>query len=275
MAKWLRRVATQYLNLILAHIMMMIVIVFYPQHVGAVHMGSESQYIPRSRLRKGWITGMTHDMGRWVCNWHRPNCIPQNKPSHGDNGLSKLMYEMQRRIYRGWDMCMQTIAMQASNSTATKGARTSRFDTDSVDIGVDNRCSGCISHKIDDFEGPLTDTNRVIKGFGGTKTHNVKVGTLRWKWQDDEGTNHEFRIPNSYYIPSGKVRLLSPQHWSKAICGNNRKNVDAAGETTVGNRTTLFWGSGRYKLTIPMCPRTNVATFQTTPGYQQCKLFCQ
>jgi hypothetical protein len=66
------------------------------------------------------------------------------------------------------------------------------FDTDSGKIGVDNRCSGCISHQVDDFIGPIHDSQRSIKGFGGTRTTRVKIGTLRWKWADDEGKVHQF-----------------------------------------------------------------------------------
>ena len=174
-----------------------------------------------------------------------------------------------------WPLCMEIIAMQTSDSDAVKGARVSKFDTDSFSIGVDNRCSGCISHRIEDFEGRLIDTDKSVRGFGGTKTHNIKIGTIKWQWLDDKGAYHEFRIPKSYYIPSGKVRLLSPQHWARTIAGNNRDKGDVAGETTTRDKTTLFWGGGKYTLTIPMCIKTNVATFQTAPGYRGYQLFCQ
>ena len=36
---------------------------------------------------------------------------------------------------------------------------------------------------------------------------------------DDNGMQHKFRIPNSYYIPDGQLRLLSPQHWAKTQSG--------------------------------------------------------
>ena len=94
------------------------------------------------------------------------------------------------------------------------------FDTDSYDIGIDNRCSACISGTPEDFIGPLKDSTRTIKGFMGTKTTNVKVGTLLWKWLDDEGKLHQFHIPNSYFVPDCNVRLLSPQHWAKMIKDN-------------------------------------------------------
>lgn len=106
-----------------------------------------------------------------------------------------------------------------------------QFDTDSGQIGVDNRCSGCISHKIEDFTGPLMDTERYIRGFAGTKTTNVKVGTIIWRWDDDKGIRHKFVIPKSYYVPEGGVRLLSPQHWaqtqkdSKPIAGTGSKTT--------------------------------------------------
>ena len=88
---------------------------------------------------------------------------------------------------------MQAKANQAYDTTVT-------FDTDSGTIGVDNRCSGCISHIFDDFTGPVQKTSRAIKGFGGTKTINVWIGAyeLLWRWQDDEGVVNKFRIPNSY-----------------------------------------------------------------------------
>ena len=90
------------------------------------------------------------------------------------------------------------MAMQARSADATQ--RVIRFDTDSGPLGVDNRCSGCISSFVEDFEGPLYESGRIIKGFGGSRTHGVMTGTLAWKWLDDKGTEHKFRIPNSFYI---------------------------------------------------------------------------
>ena len=83
---------------------------------------------------------------------------------------------------------------------------------------------------------------------------------------DDTGVTH---------IPSGNVRLLSPQHWARAINGSNRTKSKSAGETTTADSTTLFWSNGRYRLTIPMCPKTNVATFKSAPGYKEYQAFCE
>ena len=92
----------------------------------------------------------------------------------------------------------------------------SRFDTDSYQIGIDNRCSACISHVRSDFVGELKKVNRTIKGFGGTSEYKVYQGTLKWSWCEDNEKVHEFLIPQSYYIKGGKSNLLSPQqHWAK------------------------------------------------------------
>ena len=79
---------------------------------------------------------------------------------------------------------MSVLAMQASATIAKE--RPVRFDTDSSHIGVDNRCSACISHMAVDFEvGTLKPCNRIVKGFGGSRVTDVKIGTLNWSWEDD------------------------------------------------------------------------------------------
>lgn len=47
-------------------------------------------------------------------------------------------------------------------STTTRYHINIRVDTDSEAVGVDNRATARISHKIGDLVGPLADTNRVI-----------------------------------------------------------------------------------------------------------------
>ena len=153
-------------------------------------------------------------------------------------------------------------------ATDTKYSNYIKVDTDSAPVGIDNRCSACISHRIEDFQGPVVACNRSIKGFGGTRTRNVQKGTIQWNWLDNEGTVHKFTIPNSYYVPDGNVRLLSPQHWAKTQ-GSKVK----ASETTDATSCTLSWGNQRYNLTVPM-DHNNVATFHLAPGYTKFHAFC-
>ena len=167
-------------------------------------------------------------------------------------------------------MAMTVLAMQANATIATE--RTTQFDTDSETIGIDNRCSGCISHVKEDFVGKLRPTDRVVKGFAGTRTMNVQVGTLRWSWEDELGKKHTFTIPNSYYVPDGRVRLLSPQHWSQTQTTGPER--DKCGEYTNGRECVLFWGGGKYKIRIPLGKKDNVATFTMASGFEKLRAFC-
>ena len=105
---------------------------------------------------------------------------------------------------------------------AIKRSNVVRFDTDSGPVGIYNRCTGCISHVAQDFIGQLRESGKSIKGFGGTRILNVKIGTILWRWMDDSGNVFKFTIPNSFYVPSGGVRLLSPQHWVKIQRGSKK-----------------------------------------------------
>jgi hypothetical protein len=116
------------------------------------------------------------------------------------------------------------------------------------------------------------ECNRAIKGFGGTRTMNVKTGTFRWSWENDQGQVHTFDIPNSYYVPDGNhVQLLSPQHWAQLQSSNRKSQTDCGGEhTNDGNECVLYWkGGGLHKRHIKLERKDNVATFSLAPGYKQ------
>ena len=184
----------------------------------------------------------------------------------------RLKHPSRGRHRRFVAMPMVLTAFSAAGATPIR-YQYSHFDTDSMPVGIDNRCTACISCDIADFDGELTPCNRTIRGFGGTTTTNVQKGTILWRWQDDEGLTHEHRIPNSYYVPAGKVRLLSPQHWSKEL------QKQKIGKTSPYSRTddrqcTLTWGNEKFRLTVPMDKLTNVATYHLAPGYKKFSAFC-
>jgi hypothetical protein len=149
-----------------------------------------------------------------------------------------------------------------------------KFDTDSSWVGVDCRASYCISCDRRDFPGELKPCSRSVEGFGGALHYNVWIGTLVWTWDDDEGMQHTFSIPNSYYIPDGKVKLLSPQHWVQSQRGaTTRRDM---GSITNGRETILFWNRGRCRRTIPLdVDGNNVATYQLSSGYTRYQAYCQ
>ena len=50
--------------------------------------------------------------------------------------------------------------------------------------------------------------------------------------------------------------------------------MQGTGSETLGDKVTLFWSNKRYKLTLPLCKKTNVATINSNPGYSKFNQFC-
>ena len=138
------------------------------------------------------------------------------------------------------------------------------MDMDARRIGIDNRCTACISHRKTDFIGDIHKTNQIITGFGGQKHDNISKGTIQWTVNDDNGQEQTFQIPNSYYAPAGGCRLLSPQHWAHEY---NKQTGKDAQETTTKENITLYWNNGRNKKTIKLDENGNVGNLYTKQGY--------
>ena len=148
--------------------------------------------------------------------------IRRNKQNNGAQG-PKARKGTNRRM--GGLLCHAAlIAMSTAASTTAGNSYTTcaPFDTDSRPAGIDNRCSGCISHDRNNFPGELRQCNRAIKVFGGERMFRVWIGTIQRHW-DDDGVTHRMLIPNLFYIPDGKVRLLSPQHWAQQRRNNDKR----------------------------------------------------
>jgi hypothetical protein len=146
------------------------------------------------------------------------------------------------------------------------------FHMDLAPISIANRCTGCISYQIEDFEAPLQEGNRAIKGFGGTRTRNIKIGTIIWRWNNDQGKQHKFVIPKSLYVPEGNICLLSPQHWVQTQ--KDWKPNQGTGCETVDDKVTLFWKQQKCKLTVPLGRADNVATFMLADGSRSFAALC-
>jgi len=163
---------------------------------------------------------------------------------------------------------MAAVKVMSASGTSRNDNRV-LFDTDSKPIGINSRCTACISEDINDFIGGMRESGRAIKGFGGTQTMS---GTIVWRWCDDNGLIHWFVILNSYYVPQGGVRLLSPQHWAKEQ--RDSKPLQGTGSDVNAKEATLYWNQRRHQLTVPLGASNNVATLHMAPGFDKFEAFC-
>ena len=128
--------------------------------------------------------------------------------------VNSTAYRFKSRLRSFHTVAMAAVMVMLASGTSRNNNRV-LFDTDSKPIGVNSWCTACISDNIHDFIGEMRESGRAIKGFGGTRTMSVKIGTIVWRWCNDDGLVHRFVIPNSYYVQQGGVRLLSPHHLVK------------------------------------------------------------
>lgn len=83
------------------------------------------------------------------------------------------------------------------------------FDSDSVEIHVDNCALRCITNNARDFVKPPQLAVGRVKGLCGQKVAVHAIGTIRWTFEDDEGTLHAFLVPGTLYVSDSLAKRLS------------------------------------------------------------------
>lgn len=163
---------------------------------------------------------------------------------------------------------MDDLALALSNTT--------RFDSDSIPVKIDNCCTQSMSGFEQDFMiGTLkrVTNDEHVYGFADSKTPITHRGTIIWKVTDDEGIERDICIPNSYYVPNCNARLLSPQHWAQELNDNFPKH-DGTWCATYKDRVILYWKQQQIKKTIYLSTsRNNVATMWTAGGTRKFDIF--
>jgi hypothetical protein len=144
------------------------------------------------------------------------------------------------------------------------------FDSDSFDILVDGGATpASISNCLDNFIQPPTTTNIRIKGFNGTYSA-ARIGTVLLPILDDEGVSHVLQIPDTYFVASCPMRLLSPQHYSQQIHDHR-----GTYSTNFGNQVVFVFNKKKYQVSIPLSPSSNVGILRSAPGHQVFSCFVE
>jgi hypothetical protein len=138
------------------------------------------------------------------------------------------------------------------------------FDSDSYDILVDGGATASsITNNLNDFVKPPQKTSIHIKGFNGTSS-NARVGTIKWPIVDDNGICHVLQIPDTYYVESCPMRLLSLQHYSQQQIKDHRGTYS----TNHGDQVLFVFHKQKFCATMPLSSGTNVGILCSAPGHQ-------
>jgi len=95
------------------------------------------------------------------------------------------------------------------------------FDSDSYPILIDNCSTACITNNVNDFIGDTKDIQAMVTVIGGQRSI-IKIGTVKWSIEDDQGRTHQFKTEDTFYAHDAPIRLLSPQHWAKSTNDNSK-----------------------------------------------------
>jgi hypothetical protein len=146
--------------------------------------------------------------------------------------------------------------------TAARGKGTStRYDSDSFQIAIDNCATSCFTNLMDDFVGTPTKIDTNITGIG--KAKSTFVGTTKWLIVDDQGRKHELLIPGTRFQKDLPFRLLLPQHVAQVY------NDPQTSSLTLMDKVIFDWGIGKWKRTLPLHKSSNVALMWSAPGYRK------
>ena len=218
----------------------------------------------------GMTQRMTHRTDQRTSERERQHLIQAARYHAGLYHQRDHFRSSRRRRVLSHTIFAMIVVAQAKQGMADSPSRrmANVFDTDSGRVGIDSRCSGTISHKKEDFGNSLRPCNKVVTGFGGNTVSNVMTGTITWRIEDDTGKVHSVHIPNSYYVPDGGVRLMSPQHWSQVH--PHKGSVKCLSDH---KEATLTWSRTGYTKTVAIDPAINVFTFTLAPGYHAYQAF--
>ena len=119
------------------------------------------------------------------------------------------------------------------------------FDSDSFEIGVDNRCSYTMTNNPNDFVGPIKPCEKsYVRGIKGLVKVNG-IGTIQWLITDDDGNTHEISIKNSLLVKLIGGRLLSPQHWAQ-VADDNYLEQDGTECITRAKTLVMKWDQRKF-----------------------------
>jgi hypothetical protein len=78
------------------------------------------------------------------------------------------------------------------------------------------------------------------------------------------------QIPDTYFVASCPMRLLSPQHYSQQIHDHR-----GTYSTNFGDQVVSVFHKKKFQVTIPLSPSSNVGILCSAPGHQVFSCFVE
>ena len=143
-----------------------------------------------------------------------------------------------------------------------------RFDADSVTVVCDNSANVHVCNDKSCFVGEITmDRSLQVATIGGKENTSAGIGTVQWKWKDDDGVFHTFEIRDVLYFPESPVNILSVTKFADQLNDDEGTGID-----TKRNHSVLYWNENQFQRTIRH-PASNLPEMPVNEGWSCFNLF--
>ena len=124
---------------------------------------------------KAWMKDRWHNFMRNIKFWKATNKL-RRQSKENSYQLHQVLLPMLVDPEGAYNWILVQEAILAQQATSRQRQKSIPFDTDSKELGIDNRASAFISGDTNDFKH-LQPSNRVVSAFGGNRINKIKKGT--------------------------------------------------------------------------------------------------
>ena len=136
------------------------------------------------------------------------------------------------------------------------------FDTDSSHIVCDNSANVHICNDKSMFIGDLRKTDKhYVATIAGQKSAASAMGTVQWKWKDDNGKQHSYDIRDVLYFPTSPVNILSVTGFADQLNDDEGTGID-----TKRSKSRFYWQNSQFQRTIFHSP-SNLPELRINEGF--------
>ena len=142
------------------------------------------------------------------------------------------------------------------------------FNTDSRTIICDNSANVHVCNDNKMFIGEIRRAEgHFVATIGGNKNSSAGIGTVRWRWKDDNGQEHTVDVHDVLYFPQSPVNILSI-----TALADQYKDDDGTGIDTKRSKSRFYWDHNKFERTINH-PPSNLPELPINEGFSMASLF--
>ena len=112
------------------------------------------------------------------------------------------------------------------------------------------------------FVGDLKQvTKHKVATIGGKGHAPSGLGTVKWRWVDDNGKSHEYLIHDVLYFPQSPINILSVTSFARQLKDNEGTGIDTKMEYS-----RVYWDFGKHERIIKHQP-SNLPQLSINEGF--------